>query len=185
MSFATVEQLQLRMNTTFDNDSVPQVEALLEDATQAIRADIGQHVAPRQTATFSDWPDSEGRVYLPQTPVVDVSAVTAKDMPVAFTLRDNYVTVPVTEKVTVTFTYGFAEVPRDLEHWTCVLTATALANLDLGVGLAPGGLSSVAIDDFRASWADGGDKAGMTLPERVAQQLREQYGGGTAVVTTR
>lgn len=185
MSFATVDELQARMGEPFADEAKTQIGQLLDDATAVIRAEIGQHVAPKHTATFTDWPDAEGMIYLPQTPVRSVDAVEIDGAPVAFAWRDNYLRVNARGKVAVTFTYGFETVPSELSHWACVLAAGALKNLELGVGLTPGGLSSVAIDDFRAAWADGGDKAGMTLPAHVAHRLREAYGGGTSVVTLR
>ena len=62
----------------------------------------------------------------------------------------------------------------------------ALIPLEAGLGLTVGGLSSVALDDFKAAFADAGELTGMTLSDRNIRLLRESFGvSGSVVVTTR
>jgi hypothetical protein len=46
-----------------------------------------------------------------------------------------------------------------------------------------GGLSSVALDDFKLAWADGGEGSGMTLTKHAEAAVRRQFGQGGITVT--
>jgi hypothetical protein len=76
----------------------------------------------------------------------------------------------------VTFTFGYAVAPDGLKRWTCLLVSQALVPLELNLGLSVGGLSSVALDDFKVAFADGGEATGMSLSDRNVALLRRQYG---------
>ena len=62
--------------------------------------------------------------------------------------------------------------------WHSVAFAIVSVPLELGLGLSAGGLSSLAIDDFKAAFADGGASTGMTLTPHAAAAVRTQFGRG-------
>ena len=166
------------MKRTFTDEEKAWLDELLADATAYLQREIGQHVAPRRTATFSDWP-SGGWVDLPQWPVVSVDAVTRDGKPVDYDERPGRVRVGTDEKVDVTFTFGYSEVPRDLVGLCCALVSQQLTLLEANLGLSIGGLSSIAIDDFKIAFADGGDGTGLTLPKVTIDGLRQAFGRGS------
>ena len=175
-AFATVEEFAARLNRTFTTEEETWITTLLEDASTFLREDvIGLQVFPQETVTFSAWPDGLGEVVLPQQPVVSVDAVELDGVEIDFEYRDGVVTVDECEEVEVTFTFGYAVAPAGLRRWACVLVSQALVPLELNLGLTVGGLSSVALDDFKAAFADGGEGTGMSLSDRNIALIRRQY----------
>jgi hypothetical protein len=185
-AFATATDLAARLNRTFTEAEVVWINTLLEDASAYLRDDVlGLQVFPQATATFVAYPDG-GEIDLPQSPVVSVDSVKVNGTETGYTRHDNTLYVATSEPVTVTFTYGYETAPASLTRWACVLVSQALIPLELKLGLTAGGLSSVAIDDFKASFADAGEATGMQLSERNIAQLRASYGvASTHVVSTR
>lgn len=178
-AFATVAELALRLGRTFTVEQEPQIEALLEDASTYLRDVIGQTVYPRQTVTF----EAEGPyIALPQAPVVSVDSVTRESVDVEYTYRNGVITIGDCDPVDVEFTFGALVAPEGLKRWTIVLVGQALTTLELNLGLTAGGLSSLALDDFKAAFADGGAQTGMILHPRNEEALRDQYGASTGVV---
>lgn len=177
MAFATADELGTRMKRVFSNAEKTWVNELLEDATAYLQGEIGQIVYPQQSATFTEWPTA-GRVDLPQHPVISVDTVERGGVAVPFEPRPGYVRVHGDEPVDVTFTFGHAEVPRNLESIACALVSQQLTLVEAGLGLSIGGLSSVALDDFKIAFADGGDSTGLTLPKVTIDSLRRQFGRG-------
>lgn len=182
-AFATVEDLETRLNRSFTDAQRPQIEALLADASTYLRDTIGQQVFPQATATFKAWPEN-GWVDLPQQPAT-VTAVTRNGSAVAFVEQPGAVTVDGDAPVMVTFAYGYATAPEGLTRWACVLVSQTLTTVEMNLGLSAGGLSSVGIDDFRAAFADGGASTGMSLTDANADRLRAQYGSTIHVGSTR
>lgn len=181
-AFATFSDLGLLLNRNFTFAEQPWITGLLESASTYLREDvIGQQVYPQTTSTFLAWPDGDGTVTLPQFPVIAVTAVTADSVPVDFVWRDDHIETSQTGQVAVTFTYGYATPPAGLTRWACVLVSQALIPLELNLGLTVGGLSSVAVDDFKAAFADAGDAAGMQLNDRNIELIRSQYASGVHV----
>jgi len=185
-AFATADDLAARLNRTFTDDEAAWIDTLLEDASAYLREDVlGLQVYPQATATFVAYPGS-GEIDLPQSPVVSVDSVQVNGTDTSYTRYDNTLYVGTNEPVSVTFTYGYEEPPASLKRWACVLVSQALIPLELKLGLTAGGLSSVAIDDFKASFADAGEATGMQLSERNITQLRAAFGRpATHVVGTR
>jgi hypothetical protein len=168
-AFATVDDLAARLNRTFSAEEEPWITTLLEDASTYLREDvIGLQVFPQSEVTFTAWP-SNGEVVLPQQPVF----VGATE--IGFVLRDGVLFVDTDDEVTITFTFGYAAAPEGLKRWACVLVSQALVPLELNLGLTVGGLSSVALDDFKAAFADGGEGTGMSLSDRNIALIRRQY----------
>lgn len=184
-AFATFQDLEKRLNRTFTVLEQAWITTLLEDASTYLREDvIGLQVFPQSTVTFSARPVN-GEVALPQQPVVEVISVTSGGQATPFSVEDGVVFVSECDEVTITFTFGYSEAPESLKRWACVLVSQALVPLELKLGLAVGGLSSIAIDDFRVAFADGGEATGMTLTERNAELIRAQYRGTATVVGSR
>jgi len=175
-AFATVSDLSARLNRTFTVGEEPWITTLLEDASTYLRDIIGLQIYPQESVTFSAWPDGSGEVVLPQQPVVSVDAVEMDGLAIDYEYRDGVITVAETDPIDITFTFGYATAPDGLKRWACVLVSQALVPLELNLGLTVGGLSSVALDDFKAAFADGGEGTGMSLSDRNIALIRRQYG---------
>lgn len=177
MAFATQNDVAVTLNRTFSADEQAWVDELCGQASTYLQSVIGQEVYPKATATFMDWPDA-GRVDLPQFPIVSIDAVQRDGVDVPFDYRPGFVLVSGDDPVDVTFTYGYSKVPDELRRLTVVLVSQSLTALELGLGVTVGGLSSVALDDFRAAFADGGESTGMVLPSVQRDHVRAQFGRG-------
>ncbi|MGW9587494.1 hypothetical protein [Microbacterium sp. NPDC055455] len=184
-AFTNSDAVAARLNRTFTSAEDEWVTTLLVDASAYLRSVIGQDVYPVTTSTFTAWPDA-GRVDLPQYPVVSVDAVERDDVAVEYTYRPGYVTVSCDDPVDVTFTWGVDTAPEILVSLSAVLVSQAIMSVETGTGLTFGGLSSIALDDFRAAFADGGASSGMVLPVPQQKLIRRQFGRGDVdVVETR
>lgn len=176
--FAVATDLGTRLKREFTEEESAWIDELLGDATAYLQREIGQILSPRQTVTFKDWP-SAGWVDLPQWPVIEVEGVTRGGASVSFEERLGRVRVSGDEAVDVTFRFGHLEPPRDLTALCCALVSQQLLLVEASLGLSIGGLSSVALDDFKIAFADGGDGTGLTLPKVTIDGLRQAYGRGT------
>jgi hypothetical protein len=184
-AFTSSDEVATRLKRTFTSAEDEWVTALLVDASAYLRSVIGQDVYPTTTSTFTAWPDA-GRVDLPQYPVVSVDAVERDSEAVDYTYRPGYLTVDCDDPVDVTFTWGVATAPEILVSLAAVLVSQAILAVETGSGLTFGGLSSIALDDFRAAFAEGGAASGMVLPEPQQKLIRRQFGRGDVhVVETR
>jgi hypothetical protein len=186
-AFATYTELGVRLNRTFTvGVESAWITSLLEDASTYLRDDVlGVQVYPRAQSSFVAYPDGT-RIDLPQAPVVSIDSVMRGTVAVPYVQRDNSLYVDCDDAVTVKFTYGYLMAPASLKRWAMVLVSQALIPLEQKLGLTAGGLSSIAIDDFKAAWADGGEESGITLSDRNIKLLREQFGArGSYVVGSR
>jgi hypothetical protein len=184
-AFTNSDAVASRLNRTFTAAEDEWVTTLLVDASAYLRSVIGQDVYPTTQSTFTAWPDA-GRVDLPQYPVVSVDAVERDGEAVDYTYRPGFIEVSCDDPVDVTFTWGVATAPDVLVSFSAVLVSQAILAVETGTGLTFGGLSSVALDDFRAAFADGGAGSGMVLPEPQQALIRRQFGrGDVTVVETR
>lgn len=185
-AFATYTDLEARLNRIFTASERTWVSTLLEDASTYLRDDVlgGQQIFPQSTSQFTAYPVG-GWIDLPQHPVVDVSSVTRNGLAVPFSRRDDAIKVDGDEAVAVTFTYGFVSAPEMLKRWTCVLVSQALIPLELKLGMTVGGLSSVALDDFKVSFASGAEQAGMEISQRNIDAIRAMYGANAFVTESR
>lgn len=183
-AFATIDDLEKLTGRTFESGQTAQVEGLLESASTYLRSVVGQQVYPQATVEYTDWPTA-GRLDLPQFPVVEVVSVMRDGVAVDYTYRPGYITVSCDDPVDVTYTFGYATAPDRLRDMACVLVSSALLTIEAELGLTAGGISSVAIDDFRLAFADGGAQSGMTLPKVTEDALRAEFGrGGFTLVET-
>ncbi len=183
-AFAEIADLETLTGREFPDTQVAQIEALLESASTYLRSVAGQQVYPQATVTYTDWPTA-GRLDLPQFPVIEVTSVEREGEAIEYTYRPGYITVCDDDPVDVTYTYGYAEAPDRLKDLTCVLVSSALLTVEAELGLTAGGISSVAIDDFKLAFADGGVQSGMVLPKIQEDAVRAEFGrGGFVLVET-
>jgi hypothetical protein len=183
-AFASASDLEARLGRTFSSPEEEQVTVLLEDAAALMRGVMRNQVYPATQATYVAYP-SGGRVDLPQDFVVSVDAVEREGVEIEYTRREDSVIVDCDEAVDITFTYGLDAAPADLVGINCAIVSNALLTTGAGLGLTAGGLSSVAIDDFRAAFADGGSSAGMTITPHLREYLVSRYGRAAWVVDTK
>lgn len=178
-AFASVADLALLTGRVFTTEQAAQATALLEAASAYLRSVIGQDVYPATTTTYTAYPMS-GREDIPQWPVASIDSVRRDGSTIDYTYRPGYILVSGDEPVSITFTWGYISPPVELNRLACVLAAQALSTIELGLGLTAGGLSSVAIDDFKAAFADGGASTGMTLSPHAEAAVRQRFGRGGA-----
>ncbi|WP_104086561.1 hypothetical protein [Arthrobacter sp. GMC3] len=184
-AFTTIDDLSRRVERVYEDDEVPSVEAALEDASDYLRDLIGQHVYPRQTATFRTRVRAGDFLELPQQPVATVDKVTIDGAEMTVDYADGGFYVHSTGIAEVTFTYGYTKAPGALPLWTCVLASQAIELVETLGTLGTGGLSSTGVDDFRRAWADAGANAGYALPQRQEDRLVQRYGKAVFVTGER
>lgn len=87
--------------------------------------------------------------------------------------------------VTVTATFGLAEVPADIVDLTCQLAVAWLQHQAEGGG-STAGLTSVRLDDAAEAYSDesAGQVSPTYIPEVTRNWLAARFGGGVAVVET-
>lgn len=180
-AFAAAADLGAKLNRTFAGAEIAWIDGLLADASDHLRSVIGQQVYPVTTSEYVAYP-SGGRVDLPQWPVVAVVSVERDGAAIEYTYRPGFIMVAGDEPCDVTFTWGYSEVPPELKRLACVLVSSALLPLEQKLGLTAGGLSSVAIDDFKLAWADAGEQSGMALTKHAEASIRRQFGRGDVVM---
>lgn len=181
-AFATHDDLATRMKRVFTGAEQEWVTVLLEDAASFLRGCMGRAtVYPVSSSTFTAWPVG-GRVDLPQPFVVSVDDVTRDGAPLVFRRREDAVYVSGDDECDVSFTYGLAEAPADLAALNCALVSSTIGLVEADLGLQIGGLSSVALDDFKVAFADGGALTGLALPDQQLRYLMTAYGSTGWVV---
>lgn len=74
-TLATTDDIETFLNVTFSNDQLDQAELLLDLAIGEIEGYLGRPVGPTEF-TEEALLDSDGRIFLNNTPVIDVSSVT-------------------------------------------------------------------------------------------------------------
>lgn len=180
--FASAADVQETLNRIFTVEEWDWIETLLAQSATYLRSVIGQHVYPPVTATFTAYP-VHGRVALPQSYVGETITVQVGETDIPFTrFEDTIEGLDGYTTVDVTFTYGAILAPTDLVGVNVAMVSSAITLVEADLGVNVGGLSSLALDDFKIAFADGGDKTGhMVLPELTQANLRAAYGasGGT------
>lgn len=182
--FATVDDVATTLRRVFNSWEEEWVKSLLAQAAGHLRSIIGQHVYPPRTLTYTDYPVS-GRVNLPQSHIQTIDSVTADGIPVPFTRFEDSLTGISAREVEVTFTHGAVEAPEDLKGINIAMVSSAITLAENDLGLNVGGLSSIALDDFKIAFADGGAHSGhMTLPEHTQNIIRAAHGASAGTVET-
>lgn len=166
------------------------VQSVLVAASDAVRDAAGVAIS-RTTSTITIGGTTSRSLLLPGGPVVSVETVLVDGDPVTdWRLVDGQLwrscrwsSRSEPSSVTITYTHGYDPVPADIVQLVCTLTAAGLAAVKDGVG-GRRGVTSVAIDDYRESYATGDDEIldPMELPQRTRDALRSRFSGNPAVV---
>lgn len=175
--FAEVTDLQTRTRTVYMGDDVQWVESLLDDASAHLRDILGWQVFPAAQITYTTKVHAGVFNRLPIQPVVSLDSVTIPDTYFTYDQYDGGFESDTNGIATVTFTAGYSSPPPSLKSWCIVLAVQVIdAVKKLGM-LGPGGLSSVAIDDFKMVWTQNGETGGgYVLPAAVIEQLKTSFG---------
>ncbi|KUF07186.1 hypothetical protein [Leucobacter sp. G161] len=181
-AFASADDVATAMKRTFTVEEKEWIDTLLEQSADAMRGMMnGQWVFPKRQSTFTAYPIA-GRVNLPQGYVKSVDAVTRAGASISWSRFEDQVLVKSDSPCEVTFTYGLATCPPVLVGLNVVMVSSAITLVENDLGLSVGGLSSVALDDFRIAFADGGDKTGHLVLPHIQQQMLQQRFGQTGFV---
>lgn len=174
--FASVADLQTRLNKVFADTDQAWVQELLDDASDHLRSVLGWQVWPVASVTVRTKVNMGDFYRIPIQPVQALGSVLVDGVGVTVTEFDGGIQFKDQGIADISFTAGYATIPKVLISWTCVLAAQAMdAVTKLGM-LSSAGLSSVSIDDFKMAWANGGEGSGYVLPDRVVEQLRSSFG---------
>lgn len=128
-ALATSGQLIERLGRPLEGFELARAEALLKDASSAVRDATGQTIS-QATTTVRLSPQRVGcdwGILLPQYPVVSVDTVVdddATDVDVEWTAGAFIRTAQI---VTVTYTHGYDPVPDDVIAVVCQITGRAIA----------------------------------------------------------
>jgi hypothetical protein len=198
-SFATVEQFTGYLQTDSVNETAAQL--CLDAATALIQAETGQHfflVEDDQITVRG----GEGRIFLPQQPVVSISAVTSRWIGSAVDTANvvdldyvrwghelswaagGYVRINSSprwgtygytwpEYVTVTYTHGYATIPADVVMCCLQLAAEQYSS--------PDGVNYESIDDY--AWRR--TEAGTTPAAYALKGVKARYGQRARMVGVR
>lgn len=165
--------------------------AALDSASEAVRDAAGSPIVAT-TATISlpapspcnQWLDLPGPVSAVALVEVDGEAFTDYvRQGSSLWARGGWRTTWEPVNVDVTLTFGLAEVPADVVNLVCDLAQASL----LQEAPVPAGVTSIAIDDYRESYATGADAqvSVFEIPERTRAWLRQRFGATAFVVRER
>lgn len=181
-SFATVADLEKATKKTFAGQDIVWVTELLEQASAHLRTVTGWQVFPPATMTYRTRLKACEFYPLPVQPSALVSVALKDGTAVGTDEYDGGFEPDKGGTATVTFTAGYAAAPPDLKSWTVVLASQVMDVVTKLGMLSSGGLSSVAIDDFKMVWTQTGENtAGYGIPDAVAVRLKEAYGASAYV----
>ena len=185
---ATLTDLQTRGVDTTDTD---RALAALDSASEAVRdaagcpiSEVSATVSIPAPAPCEQWLNLPGTVTDVESVAVDGEAVTTYvRQGSSLWLSGGWRSTWEPVNVEVTFTSGHADVPADIIDLVCQLAHASL----LQDAPIPAGVASVAIDDYRESYATGADASVsvLDLPDRVRMSLRQRFGATSFVVRER
>lgn len=195
--FATVADLASRGYTYTVTDAV--ATAALEDASDALRDEIGWQVYPTAQASIQYLNGSHTckayemeHVHLPGQPLRSITSVTMVGQtvdPSYYELVNDVLIVgaaywyyvqnvgphwlPV--PIVITYEVGYDTPPTELTRWACVIAAQALnqAEQNLSPGATP---ASLGVDDFKVAFSAQQQAGELPIPQRVLDRLRSRYG---------
>lgn len=197
-SFATVEQFEDFMQTSVNE---PAAQLALDAATVQIQGETGQHFFRVEDDVITVR-GSAGRIFLPQQPIVEVSAVATRWIGDAATIArtvdldyvrwgnelnwvvGGYVRVNASPKwntygygwpefVTVTYTHGYDPIPADVVMACMQIAAESYSS--------PDGISYESIDDY--AWRR--TEAGTTPAAHALKAIVARYGQRASMVGLR
>lgn len=185
--FATTADLQTRGVEVTDST---RADEALHAASEAVRDAAGCPIS-QTSATISvpapppcsQWLDLPGPVTSVESVLVDGEAVTTYVRQGSLLwLSGGWRRTWEPVNVDVELTFGLAEVPGDIVSLVCDLAHASMLQDAPSVGLA-----SVAIDDYRESYATGSDAqvSVLEIPERTRAWLRQRFGATAFVAQER
>jgi hypothetical protein len=181
-SFAAVADLEKATKKSFTGQDVAWVTELLEEASAHLRTIIGWQVFPPATMSYRTRLKACEFYPLPVQPSELVGVALTDGTAVGTDTYDGGFEPDKGGTATVTLTAGYSSCPPDLKSWTVVLASQVMDVVTKLGMLSSGGLSSVAIDDFKMVWTQTGENtAGYGIPEAVAVRLKEAYGSSAFV----
>lgn len=179
MAFATYQDLEDRLRVTFTAAEQVQATALLETATEVIKAAAGQtfDVVANDTVTL----DGNGQtiLVLPEAPVTAVASVTVDGTLLVH--GTDYLWSPngmlhrtasgfwgtwhgtwgdLPQSIVVVYTHGYATIPADLQVLCVELAARGWATT-----LAAGVVRQETIGSFSRTYAAGEESSGLALTD--------------------
>lgn len=125
-ALATTNQVVARMAVTPDTYGLARIGALVEDASNAVRARAG--ISFTQATTTDTLFVDDGRIRLPERPVSAVTLVTDTDghsVPFYWKGTDRVLVAEHLEQVVVTYTHGYATIPPEIVAVVCQIAARA------------------------------------------------------------
>lgn len=191
LPLATPADLEAR---SIDTSAADSVAAFLDAASAAVREAAGAPIS-RGTVTIDLVGSTEKSLRLPGQPIVSVESVDLDGVEVndwrlvggslwrslGWRRREPSV-------VTVEYTCGLEEVPADIVDLVCAMVGAALSRSAEGGYESRGDLVAERIDDYSTQYASdvATRSAGpMELPPLTERRLRNRFGGGAAVLSTR
>ena len=185
---ATATDLQTRGADVTDID---RAYMALSAASEAVRdaagcpiSEVSATISIPAPAPCEPWLDLPGAVTDVESVAVDGEAVTTYvRQGSSLWLSGGWRSTWEPVNVDVEATFGYAEVPADIVSLVCDLAhASLLQDAPVAAGVA-----SVAIDDYRESYATGADAqvSVLEIPERTRAWLRQRFGATSFVVQER
>lgn len=193
-ALATVDDLEVRLGRTLTLTEADQAEALLDDASAAVRAYIGQSVdSAEQTARLRV---RNGAVRLPRRPVTAVESVedvngnaidftwdAGQVVTLGSSFTDGWSTEPTRSAyiwVDVTYTAGWATVPADLVAVVCQIAGRALGRPADSTGMTS---ESIAGYSYSVGGAAAAGPLGLLSDEKAVLD-RYRRPGATAYLAS-
>lgn len=195
MALVTVPDLEQYPLPADVNLADPIVQVLIDSASAEVVDAAGSPIV--STRSTVDLLAGRARLLrLPGLPVTEIHSVTVASQPVADwkqaaggIYRPSGWGEDGAEIVTVDYTHGLPTIPADIKDMVCRMVISGLLNTLEGAdgfALDNGRLSSVAIDDYKESYATGDTVDALTemsLPQRTRDRLAKRFGNyGVKVV---
>lgn len=172
--FATAPELASYLGVTFTAEERSRADDLLEQASAAIQNYTGQRLEYVEDDEVTLYAQGEGRLFLPELPVVEVSSVevdgtaltstqfsweTGGALSRGTTLWGSAATFPPVD-VVVTYSHGYETIPSDIRLACMQLAATGFRGTE--------GVSSESIGTYAVSYSDaeGTDEEALKLLDR-------------------
>lgn len=173
-----------------DTSDAGTTAADIASASDAIRDAAGCAIT-RQTSTVTFTAEASRRIELPARPVVSVDQVLLDGVLVTdWTLvggslwREDGWGTPgnVPSALTVTFTYGWSDLPADIVDLACSLVAGAQRERADG---AHRGIAYERVDDYQVGFVQTDERVtAFELPDRTRAMLRRRFGATSTTAAT-
>ena len=193
-ALATLEDVEERLNRTFDANEAMQVTHLLNDVSAAVRSYIGQSV--NSAAQTSRLRVRNGAVRLPRSNVTAVAAVEDVDgnsidftwdagqvVTLGRSFVDGWSTEPTRSAYTwvdVTYTAGWSTVPADLVAVVCQMVGRAFGRPADATGLTS---ESIAGYSYSVGGAAAAGPLGMLADEKAVLDRYRRPGASAYVAS--